>query len=335
MSAGGLLGRLTVVELRRLFARRLTKVVVVVGVVIVGIALYGTYANTRPPTAQEQAESQAMYEQAQREFAANGEQMVAECKAQEAQQQESQPGVDFDCEQMEPRAENYGRPVARFEGEWRPALEGTAYVAMFLAFLIGAGFVAAELSTGSLGTWLTFQPRRVAVLASKLLAVLLGASPIGLVLVALSLGGVRLILGAVDAVTTLPAGETAQLWATAGRSVLLTGVAALAGAALGALLRHTAAALGLVVGYLIVVEGMFGGLVQSLRPWLLQLNVSAWLQHDAVYSVQRCATSATGQYSCESVDRVLGFGRASAYLGVLLALLLAVTFLLFRRRDVT
>ncbi|HET7476872.1 MAG TPA: ABC transporter permease subunit [Dermatophilaceae bacterium] len=334
MTAGGLLGRLTVVEVRRLFARRLAKVGLLLGLVIVGISLYGTYSVTRPPSAPERAESQAQFEQAQREFSANGEQMVADCLAQQAKQRQTQPDADFGCDQMQPRLENFGRPVARFEGEWRPALQGTSYVAMFLAFLIGAGFVAAEISTGSLATWLTFQPRRGAVLAAKFLAVALGALLMGALLLGLSLGGVRLVLGAVGT-TALPAGDAAQLWATLGRGVLLSGVAALSGAALGALLRHTAAALGLVVGYLIVVEGMFAGLVQSLRPWLLALNVTAWLEHGATYSVQRCANSATGEYSCQSVDQVLGFGRASVYLGVLLVLLLAVTFWLFRRRDVT
>ena len=36
------------------------------------------------------------------------------------------------------------------------------------ALVLGAGFAASEFSTGSIGTWLTFEPRRLRVYGSKL-----------------------------------------------------------------------------------------------------------------------------------------------------------------------
>ena len=72
--------RLVRVELRRLFARRLARVAVVAGLVISGIALYAVYDTSRPPTAQEQQQAQQEFERAQREFAENSDQMVADCE---------------------------------------------------------------------------------------------------------------------------------------------------------------------------------------------------------------------------------------------------------------
>ena len=44
---------------------------------------------------------------------------------------------------------------------------------MFAAFLVGASFIGAEYSTGSLANWLTFVPQRLKVYGSKVIAVVL------------------------------------------------------------------------------------------------------------------------------------------------------------------
>jgi ABC-2 type transport system permease protein len=69
-----------------------------------------------------------------------------------------------------PTLEGFGAanpvPAAVFTG----LLKTNGLFYAFLAFLLGASFVAAEFSTGSLGNWLTFQPRRLRVGLSKLAA---------------------------------------------------------------------------------------------------------------------------------------------------------------------
>jgi ABC-2 type transport system permease protein len=135
------------------------------------------------------------------------------------------------------------------------------------------------------------------------------------------------------------AGTTAKVWVdlaqTGGRAVALTAAAALAGAAMGMLLRHTAAVLGIAVGYLILVEGVFGQALQGAQPWLLRLNFTGWLQHGTNYYVNSCKTDARGNYACESVEKVLSFGHSSAYLGILVGFLVCLAAVLFRRRDVS
>ena len=92
--------------------------------------------------------------------------------------------------------------------------------------------------------------------------------------------------------------------------------------------------LGVAIGYLVLVEGIFGSLIQASRPWLLQLNITAWLQHGATYMVEKCVTDSQGTYSCTGVDTVLSFGHSAAYLCVLVAFIIALAALVFRRRDV-
>lgn len=71
-----------------------------------------------------------------------------------------------------------GRKVVAVQGldaEIMPGLvQGSSYVLAFAAFLIGASFVGAEFSSGAIGNWLTFEPRRLRVYGSKLLAAATG-----------------------------------------------------------------------------------------------------------------------------------------------------------------
>ena len=116
--------------------------------------------------------------------------------------------------------------------------------------------------------------------------------------------------------------------------MLLTAVVAVAGAALGILLRHTAAVLGLALGWVIAGEGILGNNVAAAQPWLLGTNLTGWLQHGTSYFVETCTSSADGGFSCSSTEKALSFAHSATYLGVLVLALLVVTTLVFRRRDV-
>jgi len=133
--------------------------------------------------------------------------------------------------------------------------------------------------------------------------------------------------------TSGPAGTWGHLAAVGGRAVLLVAVVAVAGAAMGILLRHTAAVLGVALGWAIAGEGILGNNVRSAQPWLLQTNLTGWLQHGTSYLVERC-TSGNGGYSCETVQKPLSFAHSATYLAALVAALILVTALVFRRRDV-
>ena len=322
--------RLTKVELRRLFSRRLTTVAVLGALVIVGLMLFATFQEAKPLSGPELAQQRVQFDQARKDFDANGQQQVQDCLTQQAETKKSDPKADFGCSQLEPKLENYSKPQAKFALVMPGTLLAGSYLLTFVGFLVGASFVAAEFSSGSMANWLTFEPRRIRVFASKLAAAGLGLLPATVGLLSLLTAGVWLIVHHFNATGA----TTSKVWVDLGlmgaRSLALALAATVAGAAMGVLLRRTVAVLGIAVGYLVLIEGVFGQALQGMRPWLLQLNVNAWLQHGAGYFIRVCKTDAQGGYGCQGVEKVLSFGHGTAYLGLLVVMVVGMAALVFR-----
>jgi len=194
--------------------------------------------------------------------------------------------------------------------------------------------VAAEFSSGSIGNWLTFEPRRMRVYASKLVAAGVGLIPATVALLGLLIGGVWLITAHFGST----AGMTVKIWSDlglmAGRSVVLAVVAAVVGAAMGTLLRHTAAVIGVAMGYLVLVEIVFRRALQGAQLWMLQINMEGWLRHGTKYFLTTCKTDSQGNYRCDGVEKLLGFGHSATYLGLLVVVVVALSAMVFQRRDV-
>ena len=327
--------RLTTVELRRLFSRRLTAFALLGALLITGLMLFGAFQEAKPLSGEELASQQLGLKMAQQEWALNGKQQMEGCLQMQADMQKQDPKFDAGCAQMVPTMENMGKPVAKFTAMMPNSFMGGAYLLASISFLIGAGFVAAEFSSGSMANWLTFEPRRMRVYASKLAAAGFGLVPVVVGLLGLLTAGIWLLarqLGTTDGTTAEVWGDLAEM---GGRAVALAMAAAVGGAAVAMLLRNTAAVLGIAVGYLVIVETVLGSSLQAARPWLLQLNVQSWLQHDANYFISSCATDSTGQFACQEVQKVLSFGHSAAYLGLLMVFGVALAALVFRRRDVS
>jgi len=208
---------------------------------------------------------------------------------------------------------------------------GVSLLLALVALVVGTTSTAAELSTGAMSNWLTFEPRRLRVYASKVLAAAAGVVPVTLVVLGLVVAGAWVIHDR-EGLTT---GMTADHWTDAGwtavRIVALAVVAALVGAALGFLLRHTAAVLGLTIGY-VLVEGILSGVVPRLAPWTARTNLVGWTAGGTSYSTSECVTEATGT-TCELTEHALSFGHSVVYVLVLAAVVVVVAAVVFRRRD--
>jgi ABC-2 type transport system permease protein len=322
--------RLVKVELRRFFSRRLAMVAALAAVVISGLILFAAWNEAKPlPEAERQAAARN-YQQAHDEWLrSDGPKQLADCKANEAQN--PAPG-ESPCEYMEPRPEFFGKPDAVFAEIAPDILTGLSYLLAFIAFLVGAGFIGAEYSTGSLGNWLTFEPRRLRVYGSKLVAAGVGTVPLAAALLAVVTGGLWLI---VDQLGTTAGTHWSVILGILGRSLALAVAAGVLGVVVASLLRHTAAAIGLAFGYLVIVEGIFGSALNNARPWLVKLNMDAWLTHGTTYYQERCASVPEGGYQCSQVEKWLPFTHSAIYLGVIAAVLLVLSTVVFRRRDIT
>lgn len=325
---------LTRVELRRIASRTLVLMTVVGAVLATVAVIFGAWQTAQPVSAAETAQAERAYQEALADWELHGEVAVAQCLEDEARETELQgERVDFACDQMEPQREWYVMQPPLLHEMMPGQLGQLGMLLLLAAFLVGATSTGAEISTGAIGNWLTFEPRRLLVYGSKVLAAGLAVLPPALLLLLVTAGGTWFVAdryGLADAMT-------AQHWADTGWTVLrvlaLTGVTAAVGAALGFLLRHTAAVLGVAIGYAVVVEGMLGGLLRDAQQWLVLRNIEAWVAGSSVYYTDVCTTGPGGTV-CEGVEHTLGAAQAAGYLAVLAVVLTLLAAVVFRRRDV-
>jgi ABC-2 type transport system permease protein len=214
---------------------------------------------------------------------------------------------------------------------------GGVYLFGFLAFLLGASFIAAEFGSGSMGTWLTFQPGRLRVGTAKLVAATGGGLAIGALGVGLAALGAFLVttVNRPDSPLGLPeapavAGDSlAQTLLRVTAAVALGG---LGGAVIALIVRATAGVIGIVVGYSVVAEGFLANELGGgrLQPWLVRLNLESFLDKGARYFVTVC-----GDSDCTSKQLTNSYTHGWVYLLVLAVVGVTAALAVFRRRDVS
>lgn len=158
------------------------------------------------------------------------------------------------------------------------------YVGQLVIAVLGALTITSEYSTGMIRTSLTVQPRRGVVFAAKAVVFAAVTMVIGLITSFGSFFVGQAILSSHHLSATL--GEPNVLRAVIGGALFLTACGMLA-YGLGAILRHTAAAISAAIGLLFVLTVLVQFLPQS---W--QDNVDKWMP--ALAGSQIWTTKATG-----------------------------------------
>lgn len=331
--------RLTRVELRRILSRRIVHLSVLALLAVSALMAWGLWQSVRPISdVQEQARAafeqiHADWEQ-QQEF--QDEESIAQClEDQEAERERmGDDTIEFGCEWPEPTYEEVlaGYAPPSMANLYESNLYQLGLLVLLLVLLGGSTATAAELSHRTLGTWLTFEPQRDRVFASKVLASGLITIPLTALYLALVLGGIPLIFrlrGVDDAVT---AAQWDDLGWMSARIALLALVIGMVGAAAGLLLRHTGAVLGLVLGYLLVAENMVRGLFPQWAHWLISDNITAWINDGHELRTWVCEEGFDG--TCREVITPISLEHGALVVGVVSALVLIVSWVLFRRRDI-
>ena len=328
MSRSGNLPALVLVELKRLRSRRLTLLAGLVLLVAVGLYQVLVASEVTPPSAADVTQQQQYYEQAHQDWAQNHTAQEALCV--------QQGGTTEDCVQPEPTPSDYALTATEFGDVAPVAVQLSAYITLLAAFLVGASFIGAEYSTGSLANWLTFVPRRLTVYASKVVAVVLASALGGAVVNFLMLGLVALLTRVNGGALT----GFAAVADDAGRAVPIAVLAGVAGFVFALLTRHTVAALGIALGYLVVsavlgaVTANANGPLGWLPPWLPENNLTAFLEHGTTYQ-QYVETVTESGTSGDAIEKHISFGHSAGYWAVLLVVAIVSGALVFRRRDVT
>lgn len=263
------MGRLIRMEMKRAFARRLVRVML--GAFILGMLTAGTIAFFKS--------SRDIAGATSRHRAAAVESHERCLRGEEGPPPEELElrGVDRQgfCRSEFPADATYDPRLHL--SDLLEAFRGTSAIMILLGLLIGASFIGAEWQQRTMATTVSWEPRRHRVWAAKVVgcAVVVFA---GVIVVDLLIAA-ALLPAALFRGTTV--GIDAGWFRTASGTVLRGAtVAALAsgiGAALAMIGRHTVAAVGVVYGYLAVLEGIMRGLKPHWQRWLLGDNAAMFV----------------------------------------------------------
>jgi ABC-2 type transport system permease protein len=316
-------------ELHRLRSRRLTLVMLLAVVLAAGLFQLAVNAAVTPPGAAELAAAQAQYERDLRDFEQHRDEYTAgvqECLDAGGDPQSCDPT---------PRLEWYAQPATPFSEIAPMALLFATLAAGLGAFVVAASFIGAEYTSGSIANWLTFIPQRALVFAAKAVAVLLGAGLAGTVV----LGG---SLAAAAGLTSLHGGRVTGLGplaGTAARGVALVVAMALVGFGITLVARHTAAAIGVLVGYgllsiALTIAYNFASGLQRVKPFLPDVNLQAFLNRGHSYTDVYQRMDVGGE-TADIVSRHISTTQGGLYWLTACVVVLGTAMLVFRRRDVT
>ncbi|MGH2642105.1 MAG: hypothetical protein ACRDGO_10455 [Actinomycetota bacterium] len=297
-------------ELLRFRSRRLVVVLLGGSLLGAGVGVVIAAFQSTPPTAEALATARA---QAREE--------VAACLTQDWEGMFEGP-IDQFCE------DNFGDPAQYMGSHLKLAdlpdiLEGISSITSILGLVVGASVVAVSWQSGTISTILTWEPRRLRWFAARVLVIAAGVLAMTLVIVVFLSAG--LALAAMTRGSTL--GTDGAWWSDVLSTSLRIGVAAsisaVIGAAVAAVGRHTAAALGVVFVWTAVIEGLIRGFRPRWTPWLLGDNMVSFLSWQRV-EVQFA--------SFESFT--ITPGRALLVIAGYTAVTLALGFTFIRTRDV-
>ena len=183
--------------------------------------------------------------------------------------------------------------------------------------------ITGEYSTGMIRTTLTADPKRLGALWAKTLVIVSVTFVVTTIGAALTWLLARWVVGDTSSLD-LANSETRRI--LLGAPLYLTGIALLA-FALGALLRHSAAALATVFGLLLVIEGVWVNL-----PWTFFHKTSPFLPGSAggkIFSTDAAIEASRAAATGPVLTPWVGYGVLIAW-GVVM---LAVAAVLLRRRD--
>lgn len=138
----------------------------------------------------------------------------------------------------------------------------------------GASIVGAEWRAGTVATFLLWEPRRSRVVVARLAAIASLAAVIAFVLeviLAIALLPAAMFRGSMEGVD---GGWLLAATAAGARGAGVAGLAALLGGAIAFIGRHTAASLGAIATYVLIVESAVRGIWPWLTRWLVGSNAA-------------------------------------------------------------
>ncbi|HKD97453.1 MAG TPA: ABC transporter permease subunit [Micromonosporaceae bacterium] len=332
-------------ELRRFFARRLVRVMLLVVLGLLAVAAISTAVRNQRST-------QADLDNARHQVAVQ-QGVISQQRAACLREQADPRAGNGDFGQLPPGvscAQAYDPSTVQLASylpsRWDFAARAGGMLELFagllalLAFAVGASFVGAEWSSGGMVNLLLWQPRRLRLLGTKL----------GALAAAVLLSGLALLVAWVGmlCVIALTRGYFGHVTPGLVRSLSLLGarafglglVAAFLGFAIASIGRATSLALGIAIGYVVIVEVGARIVLQNVlrvdhpEKFLLSTYFSAWLSKGRSSAISNCTIDPVSGEVCVTSHWSVGMYAAGGLLAVIAVALLAWAFTSFRRNDV-
>jgi ABC-2 type transport system permease protein len=228
-------------------------------------------------------------------------------------------------------AQLYQDPRFSFADNGGNLVNGAVIATALLGLVIGATVVGADWAAGTFAALLMWEPRRLRVGLAKLLAPVAVAVGVGVLTIAFELGSGALIAATRGTMAHTTASLLGSLVVRGVRGLALVALLTAVGVGISGLVRHSAAALGVAVGYLVAFEMVLRHTHPQWERWLLSTNAAA------VVTGHLSLFDAVGGFKGIGPVHpfVLSAGRGALYLCLVVAALLAIAATALVRRDVT
>jgi ABC-2 type transport system permease protein len=330
-------------ETKRLTKRRFTRLFLLGTTLILLAVAAGMFFTNEQVGPDQIASAQA---QAQQDYQRAGEQFQrdkATCEAAQGTAEASNwpPGCDgmYEPTPEDFQAQWYMPPTFDFRENFPDMVTTLAALLALVAFIVGASFVGAEWSSGGMMNLLLWRPQRLRVLGTKLAALLVLFAAVTVVYSAIWTGlfvGIAETRGSTESMTS-GAWQSIGLMELRGLALVL--VAGAVGFGLASLGRHTAMALGVTIGAVIVFQ--FGlGTVLSLakvkfaEAYLIPVWMIAWMDKEIkLEDYNSCDFSSAG--GCQPDSLTLTWPMAGGLFAGIFVLIVGASMWAMRSRDIT
>lgn len=329
-------------ETRRLVMRRFTRLFVACGLLVLAAVAAGVFLTNQkasPATvAQAKAEAQAAYQQVVEET----NRSIQECQAAQgtAKASDYPPKCDITPPQTAEFDPQWYMPASfDFRSKFPSMVSTFAAVLALVAFIIGASFVGAEWSSGGMMNLLLWRPRRAQVLGTKLAVLLAGTTVLTVVLSAIWTAGFYGIAMARGSTAKMTSGAWQSIALMEARALALVLLAGALGFGLASIGRHTAMALGVAIGVIVVLQfgvGAVLGLANVKFPelYLAPFWIIAWMNKQYVAeNYQTCDFSPNG--GCQPDTLTITWQMAGGAMVLLFVLVVGGAMWTMRKRDIT
>jgi ABC-2 type transport system permease protein len=241
--------------------------------------------------------------------------------------------ADYCADQVRP--EYYTSSQLRWADLPDGLASGTSSMVVLLGVLLGATLAGAEWTAGTMGTLLTWEPRRTRVHLVRLGVAVLVVFVFTIAAQALLVVVFRIAVAIAGTTEGTPSGMVLDLVKIISRVAAVAAVFGVVAHAVATLGRSTVAALGVIFGYLIVVEGFVAGIWTAIQPRLLIRAAEVVISQQPLLGRPIFSTAPNGEViGVQSQAVLLSVSGAWFELGVWAVVLAGVALLVFRARDV-